>query len=52
MSPGRYRRDDPDERPGAALLRSGLKGIGAVALAVLILGAVAAAIALVISVTF
>jgi hypothetical protein len=48
-SPGR--RED-DDNPVKALLRSGVNGILAVTLAVLILGAGAAVIALVVAVAF
>ena len=51
MSGGDPRGDDIDN-PVKALLRSGLRGILAVALAVLVVGAAAAVIALLVAVTF
>lgn len=45
-------RDDDIDNPVKALLRSGLRGILAVALAVLVVGVAAAAVALVVAVTF
>lgn len=46
------RGDEAPDRPGKALLRSGMRGILAVALAVLVTGAAAAAIAFAVAVTF